>query len=296
MTVLVIGAEGQLGTDLCRVFADAGLHRADLDGNGHHVDIRDGDAVHQLIFDDVRPNLVINTAAAHNVAECEANVDLAFAVNGMGAYHVAAACQEGGARLVHISTDYVFGHGATRPYVETDLPEPLNVYAASKRAGELLIAAACPDHLIVRTAALYGTAPCRAKGGRNFVELMRHLAATQPEVKVVTDEITTPTYTLVLARQIRLLAEKAEPGLYHATCGGACSWYEFAEAIFAATNTGVTLVKATTADFPSHVQRPEYSVLENKHAQDQGLDIMPPWRDALDLYLAETEKAARERP
>jgi len=286
MRVLIVGALGQLGTDLCREFADTELCTADLDGGDHQLDIRNFAQVRRLILGAVKPELVFNCAAAHNVPRCERDLGLAFAVNAAGARHLAVACKTVKARLVHVSTDYVFGHGATRPLLETDLPAPLNVYAASKLAGEHLVAAECPDHLIIRTAAIYGTAPCRAKGGRNFVEMMLHLAATRPEVKVVTDEITTPTYTAALARQMRLLAEKGVPGLYHATCQGACSWYEFAQAIFEESNTQVRLVPARAAEFQSPVKRPEYSVLENRRAQEQNLDIMSPWRDALRDYLA----------
>ena len=130
-----------------------------------------------------------------------------------------------------------------------------------------------------------GLAPCRAKGGRNFVELMLHLAATKPEVRVVTDEITTPTHTAALARQMRLLAERGQPGLYHATCQGQCSWHEFAAAIFEETGTEVDLREAIAADFQSEVKRPGYSVLDNTRAAEQQLDIMPHWRDALRHYL-----------
>lgn len=286
MNVLVIGAEGQLGQDLCTVFSDCTLHRADLDGDHHHLDISDAAAVNALLVETFKPELVINVAAAHNVPLCEQEPALAFAVNATGARNLAVACKAIGARLVHVSTDYVFGDGGTKPYVESDLPQPLSVYAASKLAGEHLIASVLDDYIIVRTAAIYGNAPCRAKGGRNFIGTMLHLAATRPEVKVVTDEITTPTYTHALARQMRLLAEKGEAGLYHLTCQGACSWFEFAQAIFEETGTQVTLTPTTSAEFQSPVRRPAYSVMENKHAQDQGLDIMPPWREALRDYLA----------
>lgn len=292
MRTLVIGAEGQLGVEVCCVFADTELHTADLDGAGHILDVRDHERALDLITREIRPNLVILCAAAHNVPQCEKDPDLAFAINAIGARNIALASHEAGVRLVFISTDYVFGGGGTRPYVETDRPAPLNAYAASKLAGEHLVAAQCPNHQIIRTAALYGAAPCRAKGGRNFVETMLHRAATQPEVRVVTDEITTPTYTVALARQIRLLAERGEPGLYHATCQGACSWYDFAQAIFEETSTAVKLIPTTSAEFPSPVRRPSYSVLDNAHARVQNLDSMPPWREALKLYLA--EKAARK--
>jgi dTDP-4-dehydrorhamnose reductase len=114
---------------------------------------------------------------------------------------------------------------------------------------------------------------------------MLHLARERGEVKVVTDEMVSPTYTVALAKQIRVIAEKAEPGLYHATCNGECSWYEFAEAIFEETGTEVNLLKGSQADFPSPIKRPDYSILANKHLQDQGLDVMPHWRDALLEYL-----------
>lgn len=288
MNVLIVGAEGQLGHDLCTVFADATLHRADLDGENHLLDIADASAVNALVAGELKPDLVINAAAAHNVPLCEQEPGLAFAVNATGARNLAVACRSAGARLVHVSTDYVFGDGGTAPYVETDLPQPLSVYAASKLAGEHLIASVLDDYLIVRTAAIYGESACRAKGGRNFIGTMLHLAATRPEVKVVTDEITTPTYTLALARQMRLLAEKGAPGLYHATCQGACSWFDFAKAIFEETGTETKLVPTTSAEFQSPVRRPAYSVLENARAKAQGLDIMPPWRDALKAYLAES--------
>jgi len=282
MRVVVIGSGGQLGTEVCAVYADADLHAVDVDT----LDVRDAAACMDLIAGGLCPSVVINTAAFHNVPKCEEEPDMAFAVNATGAKNLAVACQDCGARLVHVSTDYVFGNGGARPYIETDRPAPLSVYGASKLAGEHLVAAYCDNHVIVRAAALYGPAPCLAKEGMNFVKLMLHLAATRGEVKVVTDEVTTPTYTKALAEQIKLVAEKGEPGLYHATCHGACSWYEFAKAVFEETLTDVKLLPATSEDFPSPVKRPEYSVLENKHLQDQGLDIMAPWREALRTYLA----------
>lgn len=286
MKTLVIGAAGQLGHDVCRVFSDTDVVAADLDGADLSLDITSEEDV-QRVFSEVKPAVVVNTAAAHNVPRCQQQPHEAFAVNATGVLYLATACHSSGARLIHISTDYVFGYGGTRPYVETDMPAPLSVYAASKLAGEHLIAAECPNHCIVRTSGLYGAAPCRAKGGKNFIELMLHLAETRGEVRVVTDEIVTPTYTLALARQLRVLAERGEPGIYHVTCNGQCSWFDFAQAVFEETNTQVKLLPTTSAEFPSPVKRPSYSVLQNKHLQDQGLDIMPDWRDALRAYLDE---------
>lgn len=285
MKTLIIGADGQLGSDLCCAFADVEICRAGVSGGHVKLDITNESEVRSLIEQEFKPNIVINTAAFHNVPKCEEDPASAYAVNAMGAKYLATACQQSGARLIHVSTDYVFGNGGTTPYTEMDRELPLSTYGASKLAGEHLIAAECENHCIVRGSGLYGSAPCKAKGGKNFVQLMLHLARERGEVKVVTDERVSPTYTVALARQIRLIAEKAEPGLYHATCNGECSWYEFAEAIFEESHSEVKLLKATSADFPSPVKRPDYSILANKHLEDQGLDVMPHWRDALREYL-----------
>ncbi len=269
MKTLIIGADGQLGSDVCRAFADVEICRAGVSSGDIRIDITNETDVRRLVEKEFRPDIVVNTAAFHNVPKCEEDPASAYAVNAMGAKYLATACQQAGARLIHVSTDYVFGNGGTAPYTEADREIPLSTYGASKLAGEHLIAAECENHFIVRGSGLYGAAPCKAKGGKNFVQLMLHLARERGEVKVVTDERVSPTYTAPLARQIRLIAERAEPGLYHATCDGECSWYEFAEAIFEESGTEVKLLKATQADFPSPVKRPDYSILENKHLRDQ---------------------------
>ena len=281
MNVLVIGARGQLGSDICKAFSDVTVHEA----NSDRVNIMDRDSVHKLIVDELKPDVVVNTAAFHNVPKCEEEPENAFMGNGAACQYLGAACEEVGARIIHISTDYVFGHGGSKPYIETDATAPLSIYGATKLAGEHLLAAECANHIILRVAAIYGVNPCRAKGGHNFVDLMLKLAKERGEVKVVTDEITTPTHTASIAKQVRVLAEQGEPGVYHGTCQGSCSWHEFAKTIFEETNTEVTLHETTSDSFPSPVKRPSYSVLENKHSQDQGIDIMPDWREGLDDYL-----------
>ncbi len=294
MRVLIIGAKGQLGTAVCEVFQDTDVIQADQDSVECVLDICDREVVACRIAE-LQPVLVINTAAEHDLHLCEAHPQRTFAVNACGALWVAKACSVAGSRLVHISTDYVFGGDSTKrtvPYCETDCPNPLNVYAASKLASEHLVAANCDNHVIVRTAALYGLAPCRGKAGRNFVETMLSRAAAGGEIRVVDDEFTTPTYTMALARQIKVLATDAAPGLYHATCGGACSWYAFAAAIFEEMGIKANLVKAKSLEFQSGVRRPTYTVLENRRARDAGLDIMPPWQDALKEYTAARRKAA----
>jgi dTDP-4-dehydrorhamnose reductase len=288
MRVLILGATGQLGRDVVSAFTGhevVGAARKDADVD---VDLAAPDSIRRVVGEEIRPALVINTAAAHNVPECEEGPDHAYAVNATGVAALATACAEIGARLVHVSTDYVFGDvpstRAPRPWREDDLPAPLNVYAASK------LAAACEDHAIVRSSGLYGRSPCLAKGGRNFVQLMLHLAQERGEVKVVTDEVLTPTPTSALADQIRRLSESDARGVFHATCQGECSWYAFAAAIFEETGTEVTLLPATSEDFPSPVRRPGYSALDNVRLRESDLDVMPEWRDGLRSYLAELRK------
>jgi dTDP-4-dehydrorhamnose reductase len=287
MKVLVIGAEGQLGTAVCAAFADVELVRAELDSGDLRLDVTDKARATEVIVGAIKPEVVINTAAAHDLRRCEERPEWAFAVNATGAKNVAAACQIRGARLIHISTDYVFGDNhPTRPLVESDLPAPLNIYGASKLAGEHMIAACSENYCIVRTAGLYGVAPCRGKPGDNFVRSMLSKARAEVEVRVVDDEFTTPTYVAPLATQIRALAEKGEPGIYHGTCQGCCSWYEFAKAIFKEAGLQAKLAPISREGLSPAVRRPRFSVLDNLHLREQGLDIMPPWRDALRDYLS----------
>jgi len=280
MKVAIIGANGQLGSDLVKALASEEVIPLTHDD----IEVADQASVHRVLTRH-QPQVVINTAAFHNVVACEEQPERAFAVNAIGAWNVARACGPLGASLVHISTDYVFDGQKGNPYTEDDLPRPLNVYGVSKLAGEHLIRYSLKQHFIIRTSGLYGTHPCRAKGGENFVELMLRLARERDEVRVVNDEVLTPTYTWDLARQIALLIHTQHYGLYHVTSGGQCSWYEFARAIFELTGTRVNLQPTTAEEFPRPVKRPAYSVLENRALRELGLDRMRPWQEALAAYL-----------
>jgi dTDP-4-dehydrorhamnose reductase len=274
----VLGAPGQLGSDCLEAFAGE-----DVVGLGHDdIDIRDVDGVRSMLAR-LRPQIVVNTAAYHNVPRCEEMQEDAFAVNAIAPGRLARACTDVGARLVHVSTDYVFDGGKRTPYVEDDLPRPLNVYGISKLAGEHAVLAV-DGHQVVRSSGLYGIRPCRAKGG-NFIDTMFRLSAEKPEMRVVDDEVLTPTFTSDLAAQIRVLALEAPPGLYHATAAGECSWYEFARAIFDLGGITTPLHRSSTAEMPSPVRRPSYSVLANAALGRLGLDRMRPWRDALADYM-----------
>ena len=289
MKVAVIGANGQLGTDLVAVFTANGdsvhaLTHAD-------IEISEPDSVSRVI-EGIRPDVIVNTAAMHHVENCERDPSKAFTVNALGAKNLASAARNLGAVLMHVSTDYVFDGETEVPYVEEDNPRPLNAYGITKLAGEHFIRATTDQYFVIRTSGLYGTTLCRAKGGLNFVELMLKLAKDRGEVRVVDSEIVTPTSTLELAQQIVRLSHSDCYGLYHATAEGSCSWYEFAREIFQMTNTPVRLQVAGPNEFPAKVPRPKYSVLENQALKSRGLNVFKPWQDGLRAYLEQRAKSA----
>ncbi len=291
MKLAVIGANGQLGRDICEAFETEGSQVIKLDielddFSDLQVDISEIDSLSRAFGGLTDVDLVINTAAFHNVEACENDPVKAFKVNGIGAINLCRVCSDINKPLLHISTDYVFDGKKGSPYIETDRPVPLNVYGNTKLSGEHFIESTAKKYFILRVSGIYGKNPCLAKGGRNFVDLMLKLAAERDEVRVVDDEILTPTFTEDIARQIVKLAHSdARFGLYHCTAEGSCSWYEFAREIFTLTKSKVTLNKAAPGEFAVKVNRPKYSVLENKFLKDQNLNIMPPWQEGLKGYL-----------
>lgn len=286
MKVVLIGANGQLGSDLHKTFRAAGdtvipLVRAQLD-------VCSTENVHEVLAD-LSPDLVLSTAAFHNVEACEAKPDLAFQVNATAAMGLAQECHRAGAILVHFSTDYAFGgDGKTTPYDEADRPAPLNVYGASKVAGEHLIASQTDRYFTLRVCGLYGIAGSSGKGG-NFVENMLKKALAGDPIQVVDDQVVTPTYTVDLAERVRTLVLTGKFGLYHLSSEGECSWYEFARHIFNAAGVGVSLTPAKTVRPPGSLKRPAYSVLSKAKVRRLGLS-MPPWEDALVRFLAERSR------
>lgn len=248
------------------------------------IEIGDSDSVTKVI-PPLSADVVINTAAMHNVEACEQDPEKAFRVNALGARNLARACADSAAMLVQVSTDYVFGGEKKTPYVESDAPHPLNTYGITKLAGEHYALAGNATTAVVRTSAIYGANPCRAKKSDNFVKMMLRLGSERGSVKVVSDEFVSPTYTVDLARQIIAIAEARAVGIFHATSQGQVSWNEFAQAIFAEAGNPARVESATSADFPAKVQRPAYSVLDNAALRARGLDRMPGWRDALKRYV-----------
>lgn len=284
MRILVIGANGQLGTDMVKV-----LHSREVIPLTHkEIEIADEASVKRAMGIH-NPQVVINTAAYHKVADCERNEVKSFEVNAIGAKNLANVCQEKDAVLVYISTDYVFDGEKKTPYLESDSPGPLNTYGISKLAGEYYIRYIWPKHFIIRTSGLYGSAKCRAKGG-NFIDLMLRLARERDGIQVVDDEVLTPTYTKDLALQIQYLIQTDYFGLYHITNNDACSWYEFAQKIFEFSHLKVNLKRTTVEKFGTEVKRPRYSVLRNHALEKIDMDNMRRWDEALKAYLAEKKE------
>lgn len=274
-TVVVIGSTGQLGADCVEAFA--GERVVGLS----HGEIEIGDeASLRRVLPPLAPDVVVNTAAFHDVPACEGDPERAYRLNAVAPRRLARLCRELGTRLVHISTDYVFDGARRTPYREDDRPAPLNAYGISKLAGEHEVLSAGGRHQVVRSSGLYGVRPCRGKGG-NFLDSILARAARDPVVRVVNDEVLTPTWTGSLAGQLRVLALGGPDGLFHATDHGSCSWFEFARELFALAGVRTPLEPVSARDWPSPVRRPPYSVLENAALAACGLDRMRPWRDAL---------------
>src|ERR1700730_7155172 len=281
MRVTIFGATGLLGKALMREWKEdevTGFGSAD-------GDIRDAEQVLHLV-QRTRPDWIVLAAAYTDVDGCEANRDLAFNVNCRAAVNVAQAAKQYGARLLFLSTDYVFDGTKTTPYATDDLRSPRSVYGRRKDEAGVQLGQILPQCCIVRTSWLFGT------GGKCFPDTILKLAATRQQLEVVGDQRGSPTYSLDLARAIIRLCRKGASGIVHATNLGECSWYEFAREIV--TTSGLqTVVRETTSDnFVRAAERPKYSVLCPKSLQKYGI-MMPDWQDALQRYLSERKSAAR---
>jgi len=280
MKVMLIGATGQLGTDLGQVLTKQQIV---LHAFAHpELDICDSSGLENAIAS-TKPNIVISTAAFHKVEVCEAEPATSFAVNGIGPLNLALACRRHDCALVHFSTDYVFDGLQSHPYTETDLPNPLNVYATSKLAGEHMVRSNWEKHFVVRTCGLYGVVGSAGKGG-NFVETMLKKAAEGAALSVVNDQVLTPTFTGDLAEVVAKLIRTSTYGLYHISAEGQCSWYDFAKKIFELEGVAANLSPVASNQYPNPVRRPAYSVLSKQKLNELGLK-MPPWEEGLRRYL-----------
>lgn len=274
--ILITGANGQLGRALNHLLNNQEeyiLENTDVDT----LDIGDYPQVEKLIKE-FMPDIIINCAAYTAVDNCESHEQEAYYINAVGPKNLALAAKEVDAKLVHVSTDYVFDGLAEKPYVETDQTNPQSAYGRTKLAGEEFVGSLYDKSFIIRTAWLYGE-------GNNFVCTMLRLAKEKEFINVVKDQYGTPTSALELARLIVYLMNTDQYGIYHGTCEGMTNWYEFALEIFKLTKVNIKVNPVTSAEYPSAVKRPAYSVLENHRLKEAHSYQMKNWKDALEEYL-----------
>ena len=295
MKVILLGAKGQLGRDIARAHEQAGEPFTLLPLPRERLDLAAPEAAAQVL-ERLEFDALINCAARHNTDEVEDNANLAFAVNARGVGVLAKACAKQGARFIHISTDYVFGgdRGRAQPLQEDDPIAPVNVYGASKAVGENLARLEGGDVVILRVASLFGVAGSNDKGG-NFVETMIRLGREKKTLRIVDDQIMSPTATMDVAAVIlRILTRGCPPGTYHAVNGGAASWFEFAQAILQSAAVAGTVTPCSSEDYPTRAPRPRYSALDNAKLT-AAVGPMPTWQDALGRYLQVRDGAPEGR-
>ena len=284
--IIVTGSNGQLGraiNALCSGSLEYELINTDYGVEGiQDLDITDLDAVLSLVGT-VRPFAVINCAAHTNVDACEVQVDSAYRINAIGPRNLAIASSEAGARLVHISTDYVFAGDGTRPYTEFDTPAPKAMYGKTKLAGENFVKQFADRFYMLRTAWLYGD-------GKNFVKTMLRLSETHDEVSVVNDQIGSPTCADELAKAIMALIDTENYGLFHATCEGTCSWADFTKEIFRLAKKDTVVNPVTSEEYkkmnPASADRPHYSVLDNYMLRLTNSYTFADWEMAIAKYIS----------
>lgn len=280
--IIVTGCNGQLGRAINKFYEN----RADLQFVNTDVEELDITKVEEVmkLAKEVQPYAIINCAAYTAVDACETNQDIAFKVNTIGPRNLAIAAQETGAKLIHVSTDYVFDGTKKGAYYETDLTGPASVYGATKEAAEKMVKEFCNRHFILRTAWLYGD-------GKNFAKTMLRIAENNSKVRVVCDQIGTPTSTLELTKGIDSLLFSDNYGLFHATCEGHCSWADFAKEVYRLAGKNMVVEEVTTeeylADYPQQAKRPANSVLENYMFKMTNGHLFAGWEEAIKEYMKE---------
>lgn len=283
MRVLIVGAWGMLGrklTELLTADHDLTLTDSSPDAPCIWADITDQESISTVVTD-ANPEVIVNCAAYTNVDACEENAELAHAVNGTGPGNIARAAEAVGAHLIHISTDYVFDGESARAYTEDDPTRPLSVYGRSKLEGEESVQEHCTKWSILRTQWLFG------EHGANFAETMIRLAGKNPTLRVVDDQFGTPTYTGDLSLQILAIMENGATGIFHTSCGGEASWFEFARAVLDRSGLQhIEVIPVTTSEFPRPATRPARAILQNRALERSIGDSMRPWQQALDEYIS----------
>ncbi len=285
MKFVLIGARGQLGRDMqSRLSGEVVAWTREQADLTRPTELR-------AALGALRPDVVINCAAYNLVDKAESDPNAAFTVNAWGVRDLALICRDMGCVLGHFSTDYVFGLDENRgaPWTEAGAPGPVSVYGLSKLAGEYLVRSLCPRHFVMRTCGLYGVWGSGGKGG-NFVETMLRVAGLGKPLRVVADQMCTPTYTVDLAAAAAALMATDCYGLYHLTNSGSCSWYEFAQGIFERAGIKADMTPITSAEFGAAARRPMYSVLSTSAYHALGLPPLRPWGEALTAYLDERRR------
>ena len=277
MRVLITGANGQLGLELQRQLGQHPNQYQVIPTDYTSLDITNFNQVKAEILLK-KPQVVINCAAHTAVDQCEDDIENAYKINAIGAKHLAIACEEIGAKLVQVSTDYVFDGTNPVPRREDDITGPQSIYGSSKLLGEDYVKTFCKKHFIIRTAWLYGE-------GKNFVRTMLNLAETKDELNVVGDQVGSPTSTKDLAAAIIELMQTEYYGTFHGTCEGQCSWYEFACKIFELKGIQIKVNEVTSKEFVQKAKRPQYSVLDNFMLKLYGMNHFRHWEEALKDYL-----------
>lgn len=288
MKILITGSKGQLGNELKDIinkgYSEIGKVSEDIknsqffDFDVDKLDITDLKSV-KNVLSTIKPDVVINCAAATNVDGCESDEDFAFKVNSLGPRNLAMICDEMGAKLVQVSTDYVFSGVGEKPLTEYDLTAPYSVYGKTKLLGENYVREFCSKYYIVRTAWLYGYV------GHNFVYTMRRLGKEKDSINVVNDQIGNPTHANDLAYHILKLIETEEYGIYHCTGKGECSWYDFAKMIIELSGEKCIVNSCTSEEYKTPAKRPEYSSLDNMMLRNTVGDEMRNWQDAIKSFI-----------
>lgn len=282
MKILITGCNGQLGKELVNQLKSINQSMNQpkytiLATTRDDLDISNQTNVDNFIFHN-KPNVVINCAAYTKVDACEDNIEVAYKINSLGVRNLVIASEKVNAKFVHISTDYVFNGFSKYPYREDNKTEPNSVYGKSKLMGEKFVEQFSHKYFILRTAWLYGD-------GNNFVKTMIKLSLENKEVNVVNDQFGSPTSTVDLAKVIIRIMETENYGVYHATCEGQCSWYDFAKKIFELKKINIKVNPIKSNDFKSNVQRPQYSVLDNFMLKLIGLNLFRAWEESIEEYI-----------
>ena len=293
MKILITGSKGQLGNELQRIIKNGYSEIGKVSENIKNsevfpLDIDELDITRlgsvRTVLNDIKPDVVINCAAATNVDGCESNQDLALKINAIGARNLAMVCEEIGAKLVQVSTDYVFSGKGDTPLTEFDMPAPYSVYGKTKLKGEEYVREFSSKYYIVRTAWLYGYV------GKNFVYTMMRLGAEKEVLTVVNDQRGNPTHANDLAHHILKLIETEEYGVYHCTGKGECTWYDFASLIMELSGRSCKVTPVTSEQYKTPAKRPEYSSLDNMMLRCTISDEMRDWKEALKSFMNNVEK------